>query len=209
MPAETSRSRMLVINQPIQEDLEVALVPAGSFGSDGLISQVVVAVRYTDAAHNYVVDDVVTLAKAGETKLWKAPLIDKSLRTYEYRTTVFYADGVTREDGWQKTDKTVLAVGDPFGFRLQILPYLLKNPPGVFQFGTLHLTFEDSATNIRAEKDLEISDFTKPLFWRFRLGAPERHTYSYQFSLFKTDGTEVKVPETRESKEVLVLVPPA
>jgi hypothetical protein len=52
-------------------------------------------------------------------------------------------------------------------------------------------------------------DFSKKLFWRFRLGSPDRHTYKYQVTLFKTDGTEVKLPESEASQEVLVLRPPA
>ncbi len=205
---ETSRSKQLIINQPLQEELEVAVVPAGSFGAGGLLSQVVVALRYTDRDNDYIVDDVFTLTKEGESKFWKVPLIDKSLRSYEFRVTVFYSDGVTREDTWQKTDKAVLPVGDPFGFRLQILPYLLKNPPGLYQFGTIHLAFDDQDAAIHAEKDFEITDFGKPLMWRFRLGAPDRHTYRYQYSLFKADGTEVRTPELQESREVLVLAPP-
>ena len=205
----TSRSKQLVINQPLGEDLEVVIVPAGSFGAGGLLQQVVVAVRYQDKPNDYLADDVFTLSKEGESRVWKVPLIDKKARGYEYRVTVLYSDGVTREDDWRKTDKTILPVGDPFGYRVQISPYLLKNPPGVYQFGTIHLSFEDAEAGIRAEKDLEITDFTKPLVWRFRLGSPERHSYRYELSLFRADGQEVRVPPTESSKEVLVLVPPA
>jgi len=204
---DSSRSKTLIINQPLQEALEVAVVPAGSYGTGGLLSQVVVALRYADAANNYDVQDVFTMVKEGDSKVWTVPLIDKTLRQYQYRVTVFYSDGVTREDDWQTTDKTVLPVGDPFGSRVQILPYLLRNPPGLYQFGTIHLAFDDAQAGIHAEKDFEINDFTKPLVWRFRLGAPDRHTYQYQLSLFKADGQEVRV-QGSESKEVLVLVPP-
>jgi len=135
------------------------------------------------------------------------PLIDNDLRAYEYQVTVFYDDGVTREEEWRRSDQPVLAVGDPYGFRVQITPYLLKNPP--YAFGTIHLTFRDPQANVHAEKTLEITDFTKPLFWRFRLGAPDRHTYRYQLTLFTAEGREIVQPETEHSKEVLVLKPPA
>jgi hypothetical protein len=206
---ETSRSKTLVVNQPLEEALEIVLVPAGSFGAGGLLSQVVVAVRYKDDDNDYHVDEVFTLVKEGESKTWEVPLINKDLRTYEYRVSVFYSDGVTREDAWQTTDKTVLPVGDPFGWRVQILPYLLKNPPGRYQFGTIHLEFDDPAAGIHAEKDFQITDFATPLVWRFRLGSPEEHTYRYQLTLYEADGRELPQPEAEESKEVLVLVPPA
>lgn len=202
---ESSRSKRLVIAQPTQESLEVAIVPAGSFGGDGLISQVVAALRYRDG--DYRVDDVVTLAKAGDSKVWEVPLLNPDRRTYEYRTTVFYSDGVTREDDWATTDKTVLALGDPFGYRVQIAPYLLKDRG--YAFGTLHLEFDDREAQIHAEKTLEINDFGERLFWRFRLGAPGRHTYRYQLTLFTTDGDEVALPPAEADKEVLVLRPPA
>ena len=208
-PPATSTAKTLVIEQPISESLEVAVIPAGSFGADGLISKVVVALRYIDKAHNnYAVDDIITLAADSDSKVWAVPLVDKSLRSYEYRVTVFYSDGVTREDNWQQTDRTVLAVGDPFGMRVQILPYLLKTA-GTYLFGTIHLSFTDAAAGIKADKDLQITDFTQPLYWRFRLGSLDRHTYRYQLTLFTNDGKEVKLPEKDESREVLVLAPPA
>ena len=209
LDATTSKEATLVLNQPLREALEVVLVAAGSFGADGLLSEVVVAVRYHDEAHNYFVDDHFTLSKEGDSAVWKVPLVDKTIRTYDYRVTVLYSDGVTREDDWQTTDKTVLPVGDPFGYRVQIVPYLLQNTATKYQFGTIHLGFDDPAANIHAEKDFQISDFKTPLVWRFRLGDPARHTYRYQLTLFKPDGEQVALPETQESKEVLVLVPPA
>jgi hypothetical protein len=210
-PAETSRTKTLVVNQPIVDKLEVTFVPAGAFGSDGLLSQVVVAARYRDDAHDYTVDDTFTMVKQGDSKVWTVPLIDKTLRRYEYQVTVFYSDGVTREDDWQKTDHTVLPCGDPYGFRVKILPNLLKNPPGLYQFGFIHLGFDDSQATpkIHTERDFEIMDFTESIIWRFRLGDPNRHEYKYRLTLFKSDGQKVELPEAKESKEVLVLEPPA
>ena len=205
----TSTAKTLVVEQPIGESLEVAVVPAGSFGADGLISKVVVALRYVDPGHDdYTVDDIVTLAGEADSKVWTVPLVDRTRRGYAYRTTVFYSDGVTREDDWVETDKTVLAVGDPFGMRVQILPYRLKLADR-FDFGTIHLSFADPVKGITAEKDLQITDFSQPLYWRFRLGAPERHTYSYQLTLFTKDGQELAMPVTEASREVLTLAPPA
>jgi hypothetical protein len=165
-----------------------------------------VALRYRDQANNYNQDDILILDNK-DSKLWKVPLVNRDLRAYEYQATVFYSDGVTRTEDWRSSDSKVLPVGDPYGFRLQISPYLLKNSP--VAFGTIHLLFHDPLASIRVEKTFEIMDFSKPLFWRFRLGSPDRHTYKYQVTLFKTDGTEVKLPESEASQEVLVLRPPA
>ena len=207
VPEQSSRAKKLLVNQPLQEDLEVAIVPAGEFGAEGLISKVVVAFRYRDDGNNYKQDDIFILESSKDSKLWKVPLVNPDLRTYEYQATVFYSDGVTRTDDWRKSDSKVLPVGDPYGFRLQISPYLLKKSP--FAFGTIHLLFNDPQAAIRAEKTFEITDFSKALYWRFRLGSPDRHTYRYQLTLFKDDGSEVKLAETEASQEVLVLKPPA
>ena len=204
----TDRSKTLVLNQPLLEALKVMIVSAGSFGAGGLISQVVVATRYQDAANSYDVNDVFPLTKEGDSKIWTVPLMNKALRTYDYKVTVFYSDGVTREDEWHTTDNEVLAVGDPFGFRVEILPYLLRG--NTWAFGTVSLSFDDSADNIHAEKTFEIKDFSTPLTWYFRLGAPDRHTYHYQLTLFRAaDGKQFTLAPGDESKEVLVLVPPS
>jgi len=104
------------------------------------------------------------------------------------------------------TDSTILPTGDPFGFKVTALPYLLKGSP--WMFGTLKLWFDDPQANIHAEDMLQLSDYGTPLSWRFRLGAPERHTYHYQLTLFQADNTSYKSPETPASDEVLVLRPP-
>ena len=151
---QTSRSKMLVLNQPLQEALKVMIVSAGSFGSDGLIEQIAVALRYQDPDNNYEQSDIVSLAKEGDSKLWTVPLVNKNLRHFDYKTTVFYSGGVTREDDWQTTDADVVPVGDPYGFRVQILPYLLKG--GAWAFGTIYLRFDDAQGNIHTEKTLQI-----------------------------------------------------
>lgn len=208
MEPQSQRGPRLIINSDQQDSMEVAVVPAGGLGSGGPLSQIVVALRYKDAEHDYFVDDIITLAKDGEMKLWSVPLRNKLLRRYEYRVTVFYTDSVVREDGWRSSDSNILAVGDPFGMRVQISPYLLKFPAGAWAFGTIWLSFDDPQAQIHAEKTLEITDFSKPLSWRFRLGAPDRHTYRYQLTLYKPDGTSVQLPPAEESKEILVLLPP-
>jgi hypothetical protein len=203
LPEATSTTKHLLINQPLQQSLSVAVIPAGEFGTDGLISRIAVALRYRDQANNYNVDTIVMLDDAKKSQIWKFPLMDPKVRSYEYQTTVFYSDGVTRADEWRPTDSEVLAVGDPYGFRVQITPRLLMKSP--YSFGTIHLSFNDGDAGIHAEKTMELNDFAKPLFWRFRLGSPSQHTYKYQLTLYKDDGTEKKFSETEADQDVLVL----
>jgi len=203
---QTSTTKHLLINQPLQESLNVAVIPAGEFGAEGLISRIAVALRYRDEGNNYNTDTIVIIDDAKKSQSWKVPLMNPKLRTYEYQTTVFYSDGVTRTDEWRPTDSEVLAVGDPYGFRVLINPRLLAKSP--YSFGTIHLLFDDAGAGIHAEKTMELSDFTKPLNWRFRLGSPNQHKYKYQLTLYKDDGTEVKGAETEADQDVLVLTAP-
>ena len=203
---QTSTAKHLIINQPLQESLSVAVIPAGEFGAEGLISRIAVALRYRDQAHNYNTDTVVIIDDAKKSQIWKVPLMDPKLRTYEYQTTVFYSDGVTRADEWHPSDSEVLAVGDPYGFRVLINPRLLAKSP--YSFGTIHLLFDDGGAGIHAEKTMELSDFTKPLTWRFRIGSPNQHKYKYQLTLYKDDGTHVDGAETEADQDVLVLTVP-
>ncbi len=210
VPEEKGRGVRLLVNQPLEDDLQVAVVPAGGLGPQGLMSKVVVVMRYKDAANDYTVDDILTLTKDDDVKLWTVPLRNKKLRQFEWQQTVIYNDNVIREEEWRASDKNTVVVGDAFGMKVQISPYLLRFPPSVWSFGVLSLVFDDpqAQPRIHAEKAIEISDFSKPVFWRFRLGAPDRHTYRYQLTLYKSDGTEVKLDAREESKEVLVLIPP-
>ena len=207
-PAAQSHEKLLVLDQPERESLSITLVPAGAFGAGGLLSKIVTALRYQDPAHSYAQSTTITMSSDNDVQSWDVPLIDTNLRSYQYQVNVFYTDGLTRSDqNWLTTDRTVLPVGDPYGWRVQFLPYLLKNPPGKWSFATLHVTFSDSAGGISVAQDFSITDFTQPVVWRFRLADPQRHTYSYQLSLYGSDATQPAVQQAvvSDSKEVIVL----
>ncbi|MFI5184162.1 MAG: hypothetical protein ACHQNV_07185 [Vicinamibacteria bacterium] len=208
LPPKTDSSKVAVISQPLQQSMAVLFVSVGAYGPGGLISQVVVAARYRDTKNNYNADDLYTLVKEGDKAIWSVPLRDPTFRQYEFKCTVMYSDGVTREDDWKTSDSAIQPVGDPYGFRVSIIPYLLKK--AVWQFGVVDLNYDDPPSSIHVDNSIRVEDFTQPLTWRFRLGAPERHGYTYQLTLYRaSDGKDFKLPPQTDSKEVLVLVPPA
>jgi hypothetical protein len=195
----------LVIDQPIGSALDVTLVAVGSFGAQGLIEQIGVALKYVDTANNFTQNASFMLTKEGDLKEWKIPLVDDSLRTYQYQITVFYSGGVTRVDDWRTTDSTILPCGDPFGFKVTFLTTLLRAP---WLFGTLKVWFDDPQTNIHAEETFAVKDFKSDIVWQFRLGAADRHKYFYQLTLFQADGTSYKSDPLPASEEVAVLQGP-
>jgi hypothetical protein len=196
----------LVINQPIGEALDVTLVAVGTFGGQGLIQQVGVAVKYDDPANNYHQNATFMLTKEGDVKEWNIALVNANLRSYQYQVTVFYSGGIQRVDDWRTSVSTILPVGDLFGFKVTVLPYLLKGTP--WTFGKIKLWFDDSQGPIHAEDTLQVIDYATPLTWRFRLGAADRHTYHYRLTLFQADSTSYDSPETPAGEEILVLRPP-
>lgn len=211
-PSVSANDKRLVVNMPERESLSVTLVPAGAFGDAGLLSRIVTALRYDDEPNKYEQSTTITMASSDDVKSWDVPLVDTSLRTYQYQVNVFYSDGLTRSDEtWLTTDRTVLAVGDPYGWRVQFIPYLLKNPPGAYTFATLHVEFNDAAGNIAVTQDFPITDFSQPVVWRFRLAAPERHSYTYVLTLYGTDPAKpaATIGPVTDTKEVVVLTPGA
>ncbi|MDP2313084.1 MAG: hypothetical protein Q8P41_09290 [Pseudomonadota bacterium] len=212
-PAVSTRSPRVVVNQPFQQELRIQVVPAGNFkAAGGLLSQVLVGLRYTDPANQYSATEIATLAKQEDSFTWKVALVNPDLRSYEYQVKVVYSDGVVREDEWRRTDAVILPVGDPFGMRVEVNPSLLNIPPGRYSMGTLTLSFSDPGLPRPAEKTFSITDFTKPFYWYFRLHDPARHTYTWQLTLYRVEDDTVQeriLPPQQEAKEVLILKPPA
>lgn len=209
---QTAHDRRLVIDQPLQQSMNIVVIPAGSFGGDGLLQRIVTALRYEDPEHHYEQTATATFAAETDSQTWTVPLLDTNLRTYQYQTNIFYSDGVTRIDPtWQTTDQTVLAVGDRFGYRVQFIPLRLASPPGKWTLATLHVEFSDPQAHIAAAQDFSIDDFTKPVFWRFRMDAQDRHTYTYQLTLFSADASQppMVLPVLTDSRQVVVLEPTA
>jgi hypothetical protein len=201
-------SRRLVINEPLQQAMTITVVPAGSFGEDGLLARIVVALRYEDAANNYEQSATATFTSEKDSYVWTVPLQNPNVRTYQYQVNVFYSDGVTRLDPtWLSSDQAVLAVGDPYGYKVQFIPARLATPPGKWTLGTLHVEFSDPAGDISVQQDFSITDFTKPIFWRFRLADKDRHSYSYQLTLYGSDSAQPPVvePTVTDNREVVVL----
>jgi hypothetical protein len=207
LPLAISHDKRLVIDQPLRESLAVTLVPAGAFGEGGLLSKIVTALRYQDPAHKYEQATTITMSSDNDVSTWSIPLMDATLRSYQYQVNVFYSDGVTRDSDWMTTDRTVLPVGDPYGWRVQFIPYLLRNPPGKWGLATLHVEFTDTAGSIAIAQDYSITDFTQSVIWRFRLASPDRHSYTYQLALFGVDPATptVTLPTVTDTREVVVL----
>jgi hypothetical protein len=182
-------------------------VPAGSFGDDGLLSRIVVALRYEDEPNKYEQTATATFTSEQDSYAWTVPLENPDLRSYQYQVNVFYSDGVTRLDQtWVPSEQAVLAVGDPYGYKVQFIPTRLGTPPGKWTLGTLHVEFADPS-GISVQQDFSITDFTKPIYWRFRLADTDRHSYTYQLTLYGPDSSQPPVTEAAvtDTREVVVL----
>lgn len=209
LPA-TARSKQLLLSQPLQENLEVTLVPVGKFGGGAELARVAVALRYLDEANHYVVEDTFILGGSEKNEIWKVPLRNKDLRSYFYQVKAIYSDGVERADAWKHTDELLLTVGDPFQHKVEIAPYLLKNPHGKWAFGIVNLSYDDPETGVHAVATFDVQPpYATKLPWTFRLGNTSNRTYTYQLTLYRAeDNGEVVMPAVRDDKTVLVLKGP-
>lgn len=210
MPAAAARSRQLLLNYPLQEALEITLVPVGRFGGGSELARVGVALRYVDERNQYTVEKTFILGGSEKNEVWRVPLRDKNLRWYEYQVKAIYSDGVERADAWRRTDELLLTVGDPFQHKVEIAPYLLKNPPGKWAFGIVDLRYDDPETGVHAETTIDVQPpFTTKIPWTFRLGNTSNRAYTYKLTLYRAeDNAEIAMPEVQDDRTVLVLKGP-
>ena len=71
-----------------------------------------VALRYIDADNQYRKDDTEIIASDEDAKVWRVPLRNKDLRSFQYQQTIIYTGGGargTRELPWTTTDNPVIA----------------------------------------------------------------------------------------------------
>ena len=156
---QTSTSKSLVIEQPISRDAGGRGDSRRLFGAEGLIEPggggAAVQGR-REQLHRRRPDYA---DRRGGFQSWSVPLVDTKLRGYGYPGHGLLLRR-SHQGGRLDADRQDDPAGrDPFGMRVQILPYRLKLS-GLYEFGTIHLSFKDQAANMVSEKDLQIVDFT-------------------------------------------------
>jgi hypothetical protein len=115
-PWVTAQSRNLVLLSPFAGSMTVTVAASGDSAAADGIEQIVVALRYSDPANGYEVDQQLALSSAHATQTWTVDLVDAAIRAYQYRYVVMHQGGMVRtvpaDGGWIVSEAALLTVGD-------------------------------------------------------------------------------------------------
>lgn len=95
--AMSTRSGQLVVNTPLIDVLDVALVPSGDWSE---VSMVVVQLEYKDA-QGRVFDKQLQFSAMDQFATWKVLLQDPNRRTFRHKALIVYKTGERDDQPWQ------------------------------------------------------------------------------------------------------------
>jgi hypothetical protein len=212
---EGSTSSRLRFDAPTTDRLEVAIACTGNFKdvSDEQISQVGVSLRYRDPAHDYEVDGHFVFTDDKQQQTWAVDLQDPALRSYEYKYSIVYKDGLVKsfpaKDGeWLEGEPGFITVGEKYTLAVQLFPTLLTFPDHA-KVVEVDLSYDDDKNAIHRDDSFVFSkDAATPRTWRVRGVEGGPRTYAYDIKYYAADGHVQKMPEVVQDSEALV-IPPA
>jgi hypothetical protein len=215
---ETSTSSQLRLVSPTPDRMEVVVLCTGNFSdkTDDQISQVGVALRYQDPANDYEVDGHVTFTSEKQQQPWAVDLRNPALRTYQYRYTIVYTDGMVKsfpaaDDQWLDGQPGFITVGEKYTLEVGIYPTLLTYPDNA-KLVEVDLTYDDEANGIHRVGSFVFSkDANQNVMktWRIRGVEGGPTTYRYVIRYFSADGSIVSTQEAEHEGETLVIPPAA
>jgi hypothetical protein len=215
---ETSTSSQLRFVSPTPDRMEVAIVCTGNFSdkTDDQISQVAVSLRYRDPANNYEVDGHVVFTSEKQQQPWAVDLRNPALRTYQYRYTIIYTDGMVKsfpaaDDQWFDGEPGFITVGEKYTLEVGIYPTLLTYPDNA-KLVEVDLTYDDEANGIHRVGSYVFSkDPNQNVMktWRVRGVEGGPTTYRYVIRYFSADGSITTTQEAEHEGETLVIPPAA
>ena len=127
---------------------------------------------------------------------------------FAYRVTSFLKDGAVREGQWVTTDDPLLIVGDRAAGVLTVKVMILGAlSDGGFRMAKIDLDYPDAPS--WADRNAEhIFQATTPEFiWRVPMSQPDKTSYTYKVTWFKTDGQRVTTGPVTTQDEILLLDP--
>ncbi|HSF43244.1 MAG TPA: hypothetical protein VLT87_25815 [Thermoanaerobaculia bacterium] len=192
--------QQILINQSFHDLLRVSLLPAGDGWDD--VVQVMVDLRYEDAANHYTAEETVLLKSREELKSWKVFLKNPALRSFRYRWTAAFKSGQLQQSDWQTStgEETLPIVLKRPGFRVLILADTLD----FAACPVTEATFRYAAAGVDRQETFVFLD-KKPQVWNVTapLGAPVEFTYRVTHNPVGRD--PLVLPEARETDTVVVL----
>jgi hypothetical protein len=203
-PARESTSR-LTIDGPFADRIDVTFTSQGVFPPVAVIN---LSTRYTDQAHAYAAGTTHAFNGPAQSWAWSIPVLDRTLREYEYKVDVVYADGSTRQGDWQKSSETSVNVGDVTSKMLgiEVVPALLDMTK--WKLVIVKLSYTDSSTGHEQDKIFQFTaggNTTDPVTWTVGLHDEKATAYTYQVQAFGVDGSKKTVGPTSTADNPLVI----
>lgn len=170
----TLSGSQLLVNQSFDNTLKIVLLPVGDGWDD--VVQVIVDVRYTDSANNYVVNDSFPLRAMTEYKTWKVLLKNKDKRDYEYQLTASLKNRFFQTDWKSANTKTLLVEVDALPrLKVEVMADLLD-----FTSSPLtEITLQYNAVGVNHADTLVFKD-KMPQYWIVNVPANAPVDYTYQ-----------------------------
>ena len=208
-----STSSRLRFDAPIPDQLAVTVVCSGNFKDGGdQISEVAVGLRYHDEDNHYTEEGRLVFTDDKQQQTWTVDLRNRELRSYQYKYTIIYKDGVVKsfpETGeWLTGDPGFITVGEKYTLEVEVFPSLLAYGDNA-KLAQVNLTYDDAPNNIHVVDSFVFNkENNAPRTWRVRgvAGGPRRYTAEVLY--FSAAGVPVTVSLGAREAEVLVIPPP-
>lgn len=154
------------------------------------------------------VKETVTVGPDSASGKWSFRRADPKDVKFSYRVTSFLKDGAVREGDWTTTDDPLLIVGDRAAGVLTVKVMILGAlADGGFRMAKIDLDYPDAPgwADRNAEHVFQAgaTEFT----WRVPMSDPDKISYTYKVTWFKTDGQRVTTGPVTAQDEILLLDP--
>ena len=172
----TSTSARHRFDAPVGDQLEVSIIASGNFGTGpDQISQIGVSLVYKDPDNHYTEEEQIAFHADNEVQPWKVPLRNPDLRSYQYRYTIVYKDGMIRQvpsDGtWLDGEPGFITVGEKYVQRVDVFPGLLTFGENA-RIVQVDFSYKDDANQIEQHDSLVFSSDDKAKKTWFVRGVP-------------------------------------
>lgn len=154
------------------------------------------------------VKETVTVGPDSATGKWSFRRAEPKDVKFAYRVTSFLKDGAVREGQWVTTDDPLLIVGDRAAGVLTVKVMILGAlSDGGFRMAKVDLDYPDAPSWADRNAEHVFQAGTPEFTWRVPMSDPDKTSYTYKVTWFKTDGQRVTSGPLTVRDEILLLDP--
>jgi hypothetical protein len=154
------------------------------------------------------VKETVTVGPESASGKWSFRRAEPKDVKFAYRVTSFLKDGAVREGAWVTTDDPLLIVGDRAAGVLTVKVMILGAlSDGGFRMAKIVLDYPDAPSWADRNAEHVFQGTAQELTWRVPMSEPDKTSYTYTVTWFKTDGQRVTTGPVTARDEILLLDP--